>query len=204
MSLDCASRIVVLYDPSTPALVPDCARDRCALVPLGGPLPRRSRTDTVIVSGHSAVPEYLSLPPAALAEAIDALAPRLVVIDTCEGFSTPLLRAIARKNARPTLVGSTVRIPDRGLVYGRAFFDTSRPLAERVAAISHPRGTALQSRIPAERELDALEAQLDGLDPAALTRRLRRVWPSLAPVRSVESDATTEVLVYLSPERFRR
>lgn len=150
--------------------------------------------ETVVVAGHSRPPEYLGVDAATLAEAVACHEPSLVVLDTCYGFSLPLLEELERRGV-PLVVGSTGKLPIGGLVYEAAFFTSS---GERAAAAVG--GSVVTWTLDGE-ALARARHTVAGWSVERLEEHLQRVWPNLvrAPLES-----EIEVLVPVGPERFRR
>lgn len=155
---------------------------------------------TVVVSGHSMPPQYLGLSADALATRIACLEPELVVLDTCYGFSMPLLKALASRGVQARVVGAHLQLPDEGLRYGPAFFEAASP-EERAQAVQWLPGT-LETWTVNARELDAAQALVETWGPDQLKANLQRVLPNLVKVPLGGQGPT--VLAWVAPERFQR
>ncbi len=184
-----------LPDPF-PCEAPGCLRQTTDRLTCEADSPRAR---AVVVSGHSLPPTYLGLSASALAEGIACFDPDLVVLDTCYGFSSPLLEALLARGVKARIVGARRQVPKLGLRYGPAFFQREDPAL---------RGDAIDSEGGVERwRTDALQlaAALHATDqwsPDQLSARLQRVHPNLVRVPLADSGATALVLV--PKERFRR
>jgi hypothetical protein len=191
----------VLSDGSMPAPF-TCAAPGCIDLPVDAFRcdARAPVAQAVVVSGHSLPPEYLGETPQSLARAIACLKPELVVLDTCYGFSTPLLEALVQEGVQARVVGSRRQVPGAGLRYGEAFFESTESLS-RADAIRWG-DEALESWTMDGTQLAAALAQVDAWTPEVLRDRLQRVHPNLVNVPLGDSGATA--LVPVSPERFAR
>lgn len=158
------------------------------------------RARTVVVSGHAMPPVYLGVLPERLAESIACLEPELVVLDTCYGFSSPLLKALASRGVQALVVGAHLQLPGKGLHYGPAFFKASDPVA-RATAVQWLPGTLDTWRVD-ETQLEKARALVDAWGPDQLKANLQRVHPNLVKVPLGEHGAT--VLEWVAAERFRR
>jgi len=157
------------------------------------------RAQSVVVTGHSLPPAYLGVAAPELAAAIACLEPELVVLDTCYGFSEPLMSRLAELDRPPLVLGTADVLPPRGLEYDQEFFGPADP-ARRAAAVRAPSPAALQSWTPDGPSLELAARNLQSWDAGRLTRGLRRVWPNLV---EIEVPGTgNSVLVEVAPERF--
>ncbi|MFP2932041.1 hypothetical protein ACLESO_44130 [Pyxidicoccus sp. 3LG] len=157
--------------------------------------------EVLIVGGHSVPPEYLAAPPEAIARVVRCLRPRLLVLDTCYGFSSPLLDAVASARPPMLVIGATYKLPPAGLVYDDAFY-TALPPEERARHLRTRSGRALEYWWT---DPEALRMALDdvaGWDVPRLTANLQRKHPNLVRVPLRGGEAT--LLVPVPPERFRR
>jgi hypothetical protein len=197
--------IVVLYSSQDHAELRsfDCPRARARSIDLRT---FRSSDDhraaeTVVITGHSSPPDhYLQVSAERLAEAIACLKPTLVVADTCYGFSSPLLAAVAALSLSPMFVGPTFKLPITGLKYGKGFH-ASRSADDRSLAVNTRTGVPLTRwRVDRARLSEALDDAAQW-SPAKLAQGLVRVMPNLVKVPIPGSDAV--VLVPVEPERFR-
>ncbi len=197
--------VVVLYSSADPGAVRqlDCPDGRCTFLDLEadpcGASPAAART--VVVTGHSTPPVYIGGSAARLAAAIACFEPDLVVLDTCYGFSAPLLDALAAEGVAPLVVGSTQKLPPTGLSYGERFYAGGTALA-RMAEVRARSGARLARWTLAPRALRAAEEQVSRWDRDTLSSRLRRLHPNLVEVDLPDSEET--LLVPVAPERFRR
>jgi hypothetical protein len=198
-------RIVVLASERDPAELRAlaCPADKCLHLSLESF--RCSRVsgpaEVVVLTGHSSPPEYVGHEPRQIAAAIQCLAPELLVLDTCDGFSAPLLDAIVASGASPLIVGATFRLPPAGLSYDPAFF-ANGPIAARADAVHARSGAALMRWRSNPRELANLHSDVARWTPSQLTANLKRVHPNLV-LAPLSSDGTS-VLVLVEPARFRR
>jgi hypothetical protein len=179
-----------------------CDGEGCAERALGGFVcdDQTPTAETVVVSGHSLPPMYLGGDAETLAAAIVCVNPALVVLDTCYGFSTPLLQALASAGVRARVVGARRQVPGEGLRYGPAFFE-AKDAETRADAVRWGVERTESWLVNAE-ELAVASREVEAMSPAALTQHLQRVHPNLVNVRLGDSGATALALV--SPERFRR
>ncbi|MEY3211027.1 MAG: hypothetical protein RIT28_1508 [Pseudomonadota bacterium] len=179
-----------------------CDGEGCAERALGGFVcdDQTPTAETVVVSGHSLPPMYLGGDAETLAAAIACVNPALVVLDTCYGFSTPLLQALASAGVRARVVGARRQVPGEGLRYGPAFFE-AKDAEARAAAVRWGVERTESWVINAE-ELAVARQEVEAMSPEALTERLQRVHPNLVNVPL--GDSGTTALVLVSPERFRR
>lgn len=157
------------------------------------------RAHTVVVSGHSLPPVYLGVSAERLAESIACLEPELVVLDTCYGFSSPLLKALASRGVHALVVGAHQQLPGKGLHYGPGFFRAS-DRAARARAVQWRPGTLDRWQVDAQ-QLDQAQALVEAWEPEQLTANLQRVHPNLVRVPLGEDGAT--VLAWVAAERFR-
>ncbi|NNB84214.1 hypothetical protein [Corallococcus exiguus] len=163
--------------------------------------PRDAAAEVLIFSGHSLPPLYLHTGPEALARVAACYRPELIVLDTCYGFSLPLLEALAGAVPGALVVGATYKLPSQGLRYDADFFQpgTADARAERF----HTRSGKPLTRW--RLDADALSQARDTLeawDVDALEARLVRKLPNLVSVDLPGADAAA--LVPVAPERFRR
>ncbi|MGL4551820.1 MAG: hypothetical protein ACRC33_11590 [Gemmataceae bacterium] len=156
----------------------------------------------VVLTGHSTPPRYLNTTPERVASAVACFEPGLVVADTCYGFSSPLLAALAERRLTPLFVGPTEELPAEGLRYGPDFF---RPVsaARRARAVQRQSADATLVRWKLDPpRLTAALADVATWSPDRLTDALERVHPNLVKVPIPRTGAT--VLVPVEPARFRR
>lgn len=191
-------RTVILSDGGLPdplaCEAPDCLRLDAELRACP-----EARADAVVVSGHSLPPRYLGQSPEALAAAIACFAPRLVVLDTCYGFSAPLLGALLDRGVQARVVGARRQVPKLGLTYGPAFFTADDP-EQRSAAIGADGG--VERWTPDRAQLAAAIEATERWSKDELTAQLQRVHPNL--VRAPLADSGATALVLVSKERFQR
>ncbi|MCK6524382.1 hypothetical protein L6R49_23500 [Myxococcota bacterium] len=190
---------VVLSDGQMPTPF-DCGGTTCAERALDGFVcdAQTPRAEAVVVSGHSLPPLYLGGSAEALASAIACVGPSLVVLDTCYGFSTPLMEALVGAGVQARVVGSRRQVPGEGLRYGPAFLE-AKGAAARGDAVR--RGDeALESWTVNADELTLTLGLVEAMSPEALTQNLQRVHPNL--VNAPLGGAI--VLVPVVAERFRR
>jgi hypothetical protein len=192
-----ARRVLVIRSEADPPDFPTpCPHDRCQEIMLetfSCPLFARS-AEAIIFSGHSAPPVYLNHSPDSLARVVACYRPELVVLDTCYGFSSPLLGAISRVRPTALVLGATYKLPPEGLAYGDAFFD-SGPAAVRAEAIRTRSGAPLERW---HADDGALRAALDDVarwDAKKLAAHLQRKLPNLVRVPLPGSNATVLVPV---------
>ena len=163
--------------------------------------PRDAAAEVLIVTGHSMPPVYLHHGPEALARVADCYRPELVVLDTCYGFSLPLLDALADALPGALVVGTTYKLPPEGLRYDAGFFLPSPP-AERAERVQTRSGKPLTRwRLDAQAVRQARDT-LDGWGVAELEAHLVRKLPNLVGVGLPGADATA--LMPVAPERFRK
>lgn len=159
-----------------------------------------SRFDVVVLDGHSEPPVYLNSSPSDLARKIACMAPSLIVLDTCHGFSSPLLRAVAEHAPGALVVGSTDKIWMDGLEYDDAFFESATPEV-RARHVIGRLGESVYQWHPNVAELDAMQSVLDGWSRDQLQARLVNTLPNL--VRVPSQDSSREVVFVVPPERFK-
>lgn len=188
--------LIVRSAADPPAFTVHCPAQRCTEIVLESfACPVFSRpVATVIFTGHSAPPSYLHQSPEMLARVVACYEPELVVLDTCYGFSSPLLAAIARVRPSTLIVGATYKLPPDGLRYRDAFFMPGS-IDERAGAIEARSGAAIERwRVDG----GSLEAALDDVarwDAGTLTAHLQRKLPNLVRVPLPGSSATALVPV---------
>jgi hypothetical protein len=153
---------------------------------------------SVIVTGHSAPPHYLNSDPTRVADAIACFSPELVVLDTCYGFSMPLLAEIAIRSKAAVIVGSTYRIAISGLHYDPEFF-IDRDAAARAAAIHDPDGTSIERWTVAPPDVERSLADVATWDSSRLHAGLQSIDPNLV---RVPLGRSATVLVPVPRERF--
>ena len=200
-----ADRVVVLYSAKDDAALsrPDCAKEGCQAVELEsfecsrGMSPAR----TVIVTGHSLPPVYVHHSPEALARVLRCLQPELVILDTCYGFSTPLLDAILQQGLTPLVLGATYRLPPDGLRYDARFFAPGLSAHERATHVQTRGGSPLVRWQVDARQLSDSRAEARSWSHAELMQHLQRVRPNL--VRVPLAATGESVLELVAPERFR-
>jgi hypothetical protein len=178
-----------------------CSDGRCPHLALEDfSCPFGARAEVLVLSGHSLPPSYLNAAPEEVARVARCYRPGLIVLDTCYGFSTPLLTALAEAAPGAWVLGPTYKLPLDGLLYDEGFFQAGSPEA-RARFVRTRSGKPLELwRLDAE----ALDSALDEVgrwEPAVLEARLARKLPNLVKV-SLPGEATA--LVPVPPERFRK
>lgn len=193
--------IEIWLDPEAPFEAPACPPGRCvvrATTELGCPAEPAS---AIVLAGHAMPPTYLGLPAERVAALIACRRPELVVLDTCYGASTPILRALARQPAgapTPLVVGASFWVRRLGLAYDAPFFDPSRPVAERAGAVRSLSGRELLRWRPDEAPLAALEEAVARLTADEVrAERFRRDPPLIRRKLAAAGDA--EVVIPASP-----
>jgi len=204
LSSPSAGRIVVLYslaDPpgmrSTPCSV-QCeaiSLEYFACTPTRWLHPAR----TVIVTGHSLPPLYLGRSPTQVASAVACYDPDLVVLDTCYGFSQPLLSALAEDGVNAIVLGPTFRLPPEGLDYAAGFY-ADAPAASRANAVATRSGTPLGRWSISAADLVASQRDVATWSVDKLEANLQVVLPGLVRVPL----GTSTMLAYVPTERFLR
>ncbi len=183
---------VVLYSQRSIHLRPDCPPGRCTYHPIeefqcSKPSAASPNTHsgmgvtTVIVAGHAAPPEYLGTSAAVIADAVACFTPELVVVDTCFGASTPLLKALATRSSA-LVVGAPAFVAGRGFKYRQAFFEAATP-EERAAAVSSVPAMRLFVGRPSMEAIEQAEADIDAASGDALRARVRSWVPTLVTVQ---------------------
>lgn len=177
-----------------------CAEPGCLRLTSSASACPNASARTVVVSGHSLPPRYLDQPADALAASIACLSPELVVLDTCYGFSSPLLDALAARGLDTVVVGALHQVARRGLTYGSAFFQSEDPVT-RANAVGADDETVVRWRVDPT-ELTEAHRATDTWSPDELTARIKRVHPNLvfAPL----ADSGAKVLMLVPPARFQR
>lgn len=163
---------------------------------LDGPVP------TVVLTGHSRPPVYLGRSPTVVAERIACLEPELVVLDTCYGFSAPLLAALADQDVDALVVGTVHQLSVEGLRYHPAFFEPGLSADARAHQVQPRYAEVLQRWTPDVGDLERSTQLVAGWDPATLEAHLQRVHPNL--VRVPLGEAERWVLHEVAPARFVR
>lgn len=182
---------------------PPCPPERCEWLVLDQRLcgSAQAPVPTVVLSGHSGPPQVLGRSPEEVAALLACLEPELLVLDTCYGFSAPLLDALLDQGLTPLVVGTTDKLSVEGWRYRPAFFRDA-PLSPRQRARHvRPRyGERRLTWVPERASLDAGAALLASWGPEELEARLQRVAPNLV---LVPVDGRSMV-VPVPPERFLR
>lgn len=177
-------QVVVLRSDHDGEMFPlPCSPGACTALALERGVCGRGAAQVVVVSGHSVPPyHYLHAPPDELARALTCLQPRLIVLDTCYGFSAPLLAALAEAGVTAEVVGPLRKLPPGGLQYDAAFYDDTAAPAARAAAVRVRDGEPLQRwRLDAV-ELAAARRILAGWDAAEVAAHVGRRHPDLLRV----------------------
>jgi hypothetical protein len=198
------ARIVSVFSRRDPPPIQQfsCAEGRCERVALEDfSCPWGARAEVLIVSGHSVPPVYLHDDPERLARVARCYRPGLIVLDTCYGFSLPLLEALAEEAPAALVVGATYKLPPDGLLYGEGFFQESSAEA-RAAHVRTRSGKPLQQWHLDRATLRRAQRDLDTWDVSRLEAHLVRKHPNLVGVALEGSEATA--LVPVEPARFRR
>jgi hypothetical protein len=193
---------VLLYEEGALDKAPDLPQDLCPRFPLAGFKNPGMQVDTVIVGGHSIPPIYVGQSPAALAKAVASFQPKLVVLETCYGATTPLLDALAATGLRSWVVAAPYQLPVRNLSYGPDFFTQADPTRRAMAVNTDPPYPLLRWQLDPV-ALRAVHAQVAAMSPAELRQRLKRVQPSLVkiPLPS-QLEPRGRILVPVSAKRF--
>lgn len=193
----------VIYSNATPDLQAALPIGRCAYFPIETFHNPGVRAKTVVVGGHSLPPNYLDRPADEVARAIASFEPELVVLDTCYGASSPILRALATAGSKARVVAPAFRIPQDGFVYGPAFLDTPDPARRASLVRTEPVYPLLDWQItPAA--LNRLDRQVAGWNAAELRARLKRAQPPLVRAELPDlAGPAARVLVPVPVERFR-
>jgi hypothetical protein len=124
---------------------------------------------------------------------VHCLRPHLVVLDTCYGFSSPLLDELASVQTSMLVLGATFKLPPAGLVYEETFYTAQSP-QERARHVRTRSGAKLESWWTDKRALRAtLETVATWKQPMLLTN-LQRKFPNLVRVPIYGSEATLLVL----------
>jgi hypothetical protein len=157
-----------------------CGEDRCRVLDVEDGVCGRGTARVVVVTGHSVPPHhYLNRSAADLARALACLQPEVIVLDTCYGFSAPLLRLLAALGSTAEVVGPMTKLPPTGLRYDAAFFAPEAPLADRIAAVSTRSGAPLQRwRIDAAALATAF-AEMQRWTPEQIAGHVARRHPDL-------------------------
>lgn len=178
-----------------------CPVGSCEHLSLAGATCERGRRyDVVIVDGHSEPPVYLDTSASDLTARLACLAPSLIVLDTCYGFSAPLLAEIAARIPGALVVGSTDNLWMDGFVYGAGFFAAGTP-EERARHVSSRLGESVHSWRPDMRQLDATRVTVDGWSTDRLRAGLVHTLPNL--VRAAPPGGAPEILFVVAPEKFK-
>lgn len=117
--------VTVLYSKASEHLRPDCPPAECVFQAIEdlpqNPTPAPGAPRTLLVSGHSAPPRYLSKTAKEMAAIVGAFQPELIVFDTCFGASAELLTEVAA-TTKALVVAPPRLISGRGFHYGAGFF----------------------------------------------------------------------------------
>lgn len=193
-------QVVVLRTRSDSEVFPlPCGADRCQVIDLEDGVCGRGSADVVVLTGHSVPPHhYLQSSPDELARALVCLQPKVIVLDTCYGFSAPLLLHLAALGSTAVIIGSLGKLPPAGLRYEPTFFAPNAKMEDRVAAVSTRSGAPLQRWQVDTHELAAAVATLQGWTAKQLNEHVARRHPDLLRV-PLGSDQ-----VVLMPPELRR
>lgn len=192
---------VVLFSTATPAMRAALPAARCAYYPVEGFVDPGVRARTVVVAGHSEPPLYLGQAPAAIARAVAAFRPELVVLDTCYGASSPLLEALTATGLAAWVVAPPYRIPLDGFVYEPGFLAAGPAEARARRVSTAPPYPLLRWRLDA-RELAAVREEAAALPASTLRRRLRRLDPPMVALGLATGlEPEGRVLVPVEPAR---
>lgn len=161
------------------------------------------KADAVIVSGHSLPPMYLNSTAERVSEMVGCLEARLVVLDTCYGFSMPLIEALSRNPRVQIVVGAITRLPPEGLRYEPGFFDSTMPEL-RSQRVQLRNGGALQRWHVLEGAVRDASKSVERWSPAQLVNSLQRKHPNLVriPLQSADQTSVT-ALIPVEARRFR-
>jgi hypothetical protein len=139
-------RVVVLYSQADPlefhAPCPEATCDYVEVSRFQCP-ENQGPVEALIISGHSVPPVYLGTTPEVLASAVRCFAPKLIVLDTCYGFSSPLLDALVSLHMPLWVVGATFKLPPSGLFYDDTFY-ANASIQERRHRVRTRSGAALE------------------------------------------------------------
>lgn len=194
------ARVRVLYDEGGRPGFP-CVAPGCVACPIASATCQDGAFDTVVLSGHSLPPVYLEQSPRRVAELITCADPSLVVLDTCLGFSSPLLEALVSAGFEGVLVGSLDQVPGEGFVYGAGFRQAPTALG-RARAVRMRSGAALEVWTADADTLARARAAVDSWDVETLTAALHWVQPNL--IRAPLGTAGPTALFLIPAERFQR
>lgn len=193
--VDPAPDVAVLYAEQAPDLRARCPEGRCAYHPIERFACPDTRAAAVIVAGHGQPPDYLARPAAEVAAAVRCFHPQVVVIDTCFGATSDLLKALGDLDA--VVVAAASLLPPSGFVYGPSFFTATDPQVRAAAVTTLPATELLRWRIDPG-ALASLVAEVDGMDSGALGAHLARRRPAMV---KVELPGAGPVLVPIAWER---
>jgi hypothetical protein len=200
-----ADRVVVLHSAQDDdaLTLPACEEEGCQLVELESfaCTPEVAPAQTVIVTGHSMPPLYVHHSPEALARVLRCFQPELVVLDTCYGFSIPLLDAMLQQGLAPLVLGATYRLPPEGLRYDARFFARGLSAHDRANHVDTRSGAHLSRWQSDAGQLSSSRAEAQSWPREKLTRHLQRVHPNLVQVPLAGTGES--VLELVAPDRFR-
>lgn len=189
--------VVVLYSSRTPSLRTRCPAGRCAWRAIETfDCDAVRRREVVVVAGHGEASTWLGRDADGIASAVACFAPRLVVVDTCFGANTRLLRALAQRSDA-LVVASPRIVQGDGLRYGDAFFAGRHPDA-RAAAVTDSNGLPLLRWRLDLRVLAKLKARVAAMSAPALRTALFRRNP--ACIRQALAGSGP-VLIPIDPRR---
>lgn len=199
---DVDADIAILHAPDdSDAVKTRCAEGRdCVEIDVDDLSCDGSRADVVIVAGHSTPPVYLGLTADQLAAKIACLKPKVVVMDTCYGFSAPILHALAVRDVDAVVVGATAKLPPAGLTYADRFYDTASPAGIRADAVTARADQDVYRWQVDTAQIEAAIVEVDRLEFRPLVKRTVRRLPNLV---TAQLDDEAVVLVEVAPERYR-
>ena len=198
------SKVVLLYAQKDRDKAPAFAGEPVREFALEGFQNPGLTAETVVVGGHSIPPTYVGQPAAAVAKAVASFHPSVVVLETCYGASTPILKALADTGLRAWVVAAPYQLPVRDLHYTPVFF-TATDVTTRVMAVDTvPSYPLLRWQLDSA-VLSRIETQIAAMSPDELTQRLKRVMPALVrmPLPTAMSPKGI-ILIPVEPERFKR
>ncbi|MBC7542054.1 MAG: hypothetical protein H7338_04915 [Candidatus Sericytochromatia bacterium] len=193
---------VLLYAAGHLENAPDLPADSCPRFTFEGFRNTGMQVDTVVVGGHSIPPIYVGQPAAMVAKAVASFQPKLIILETCYGATTPLLDALAATGLRCWVVAAPYQMPIRNMRYGPDFFTAADPTRRAMAVTTDPPYPLLRWQLDPV-ALRAVHAKVDAMSPAELRKNLKRVQPTLIKVPLPSKlEPLGRILVPVTAKRF--
>jgi len=156
------------------------------------------RASAIVFGGHSIPPVYYNQHLSMVIDMVACTHAELVVLDTCYGFSEPMLSALASKVPGVMVVGTTSKLPPRGLLYSDGF--ETGTIEQRTAMIRMPDGSHPQYWRANMADIDAINLIASHADLNYLYANLQRKAPNLV---RFPLGVTATALVEVPSARFK-